>query len=292
MTTYEVGQVQLRQEVVDKTIKGFAQAAYKFKQCVAISPVTGWTSTYYRETSDPLTEPASNPTKGIPRGAAFPQASVTWTKLSSEMEKYGIEDTIYWEDIISDNIDVQARTMFRVAERVAKEVDDEIFDTLSESQIPTNIGSVLIGAGSEFNGPNPQIIDHLMNAKQLIAEHNYDVSDLMCLMNPRDHRATVNYLTSKGAQFPQIATDVTNNGRVGNLVGINLVVSNSVPGSFALVVKPRVCGTWRSLHPLSTDVTNDAYKGVRIRSCEVGVTQLTDPTAVVLISGTYNSAYP
>jgi hypothetical protein len=282
----QIGQLSLRAEVIDKTIKGFATQQYKFKPALTVSSTNGWTNTFYRETPSVLTEPLGNAVKGIPRGANFPQASVSWTKISKDVEKYGIEDSIFWEDVLTDNIDVQARTMFRIAERVTKGVDDEIYNVLSEGGTPVNIGSVIIGAGSQWNGANAGIIDDLMYAKEIIGLQNYDTTNLTAFLSLKDHRSIVNYLAGKGAQFPTIGENMATNGNVGKLVGMNLVVSNSVPANQALVVVPNICATWREAYPLSTETIIDPMKSVKIRACEIGVTQLTDPRAVVLISGT------
>ena len=105
----------------------------------------------------------------------------------------------------------------------------------------------------------------------------------MMFISPRSHRDIVNYIAQKGAQWPVISNEMVTNGRVGKIAGVQLVVSRSVATSTALVVIPKRVGTWKSAYPLSTDVTTDPYKSVRIRAVEVGVTQITDPNAAVLI---------
>lgn len=290
--TIQHASADMRTKFYDKVVKGFATAMYKFKQAVTISSTSAWKNYFYRETSTPLTGPSGNAIKGIPRGATFPQAVVEWTKVASTIEKYGLEDNIPWEDLISDDVDVRNRTLFRIAEGVTKAVDDEIWDDLTESQSPTNIQSVIAtasgGAGKSghWNETSAAIIDNLMAAKQAIAEYNYDTSNLICFISPRDHRSIIKYLTDKGAQFPQISTEMANNGKVGRLCGINLVMSNSVDASYALVVVPKICGTWKELVPLQTTTVEDPYKSLKVRSVEMGTTQLTDPKAVVLISDT------
>ena len=286
----QTGTASLRKEVVDSVIKGRADAEYKFKQAVTISKTNAWKNTFFREDTTVLSGASGNNTKGIPRGAAFPQAIVTWEEVSKRIEKYGLEDFVLWEDILTNDIDVQRRTMFRIAEGVVKAVDDEIWDILTESQSPSAIQSVTLTGGQTWDASSAAIIDDLMNAKQLIGEKNYNTSNLMCFISERDHRSVVNYLAEKGAQFPSIGTQAARNGRIGALAGINFVVSNSVTASFALVVVPKVVGTWKQAVALSTDVEVDPYKGTRIRSVEMGVTQLTDPSAAVLIINTQSAS--
>lgn len=290
----EVGTANLRAEVVDRVIKGFATASYKFKQACTISGMNAWKGTFFRETSTALTANATTgdtaqTIRGLPRGANFPQAVVTWTEVPSYQEKYGLEDSIFWEDILTNDVDVQARTMFRIAEGVAKAVDDEIWTCLTDGRAPTaGVQTLVIAQTKGWEGTSAAIIDDLMNAKQKIAEYNYNTENAMCFISPRDHRSIVTYLTGKGAQFPEIGQAMATNGRAGILVGIQLVVSNSVAASKALVVIPKICATWKEAVTLQSTVVQDAYKGVKIRAVEIGKTQVTDPNAIVLISNTQN----
>ncbi len=282
----ETGEAQLRAEVVDKTIKGFAVASYKFKQALSISSTNAWKNSYFRENQTALTSPTGNAIKGIPRGAAFPQAVVEWEKVDTHIEKYGLEDNIFWEDILTDDIDVQARTLFRLAEGVVKAVDDEIWDVLTEGRSPSAIQSFTIASTDYWEGASAAIIDDLMQAKEKLADFNYPVNNLICFISPKDHRFIVKYLADSGAQFPTVGEDMAKNGRVGRIAGVNLVISNSVSASYALVVVPKICGTWKESVPLSTKIEIDPFKSTKIRAVEMGVTQLTDPKAVCLIAGT------
>lgn len=276
----------IRTVAYEKTIKGFAERMYKFKQAVSIVSTSAWKNYFYRENPSALTAQSGNAIKGIPRGASFPQAVVEWERVLSVIEKYGLEDNIPWEDVISNDIDVQSRTLYRIAEGVTKAVDDEIWNVLTENRTATNIQSISIAAGYSWDQTSAAIIDDLLQAKQKIAEYNYPTENLMAFVSPKDYRSIMNYLASRGAQFPTIGNNVASNGVQGTVAGIQLVVSNSVTASYALVVVPKICGTWKELVPLQTTTKEDPYKSVMVRCVESGVTQLTDPKAVVLISNT------
>ena len=98
----------------------------------------------------------------------------------------------------------------------------------------------------------------------------------------------MNYLADKGAQWSPIATDIAKNGQIGKVSGITIVSSNSVTASHALVVKPKICATWKELVSLRSTTVDDPYKSLKIRVVEEGVLELTDPLAVVLINNTQN----
>lgn len=291
MTFYEVGQEVVRGRYYDKLVKGIADATYKFKQACKVETTGAWTNYFFRGSTDVLagattTGITGNLGKGIPRNANFPQASISWERVSSVIEKYGLEENIPWEDLISDEINVEERTLFKIAEGVTKAIDDEIWSTLTEDRTPVNIQSIDIAAGYEWNATSAAIIDNLLQAKQKMAEYNYPTEDLMCYVSPKGYRDIMNYLASKGAQFPSLGNDVATNGRQGRVAGIMLVESNSVTASYALVVVPKRCATWKELVALSVDTKEDRFKSKTYRAVEMGVTQLTDPKAVVLIKNT------
>ena len=284
--TLENGEAPLRAEVVDKTIKGFAENSYTFKQAVTVTTTNAWKNVYYRENPSALTAPSTNAFSGLSRGANFPQATPTWEKAENWISKYGAEDNIFWEDILTNDIDIQARVLFRIAEAVVKQVDTDIWNGLTENLTPVNIQTFTITNTYDWGRASSAVIDDLMHAKQLISEYNYPTNNLMCFISPLDHRSIVNYLASKGAQFPTVGEDMATNGKVGKIAGIQLIESNNVSASNALVVVPKLCATWREAVSLSTQTITDPYKSVLIRAVEMGTLQLTDPKAVVLIRGT------
>lgn len=274
----------LRKLTIDGKVKGFAMRKYRFKQVLTIETSGSWRNYFFREDQSTLSSPAGNNIKGIPRGAEFPQASVSWEQVKSTIEKYGLEDTIPWEDVISDEIDVENRTLIRIAEGVVKSVDDEIWDVLTESQSPSAIQSV--NASEPWDSSDAAIFDDLGAAKEKLGDYNYPTDNLICFISPKDQRSLDSYIFSKGAQAPQMGNQAALNGSVGKVNGVTFVVSNSVTASYALVVVPKRCATWKQLVPLQTDVEDKKFKGRTITACEMGVTQLTDPKACVLISGT------
>lgn len=285
-TDQETGTASIRANFYDKTVKGFATATYKFKQAVSIVSTSAWNNFFFRENSTALSAQPGNNIKGISRGAAFPQAVVNWDRIQANILKFGLEDTIHWEDILANDIDVRDRTLFRIAEGVAKAVDDYIWDILTESQSPSAIQSVTIAAGYAWNEASAAIFDNFGSARRLIATKNYPISDLIAFVSPRGYQDILTYLYGKGSQAPTVGSDVALNGEVTNVNGIRIVVSNSVTASYALVVVPQRCATYRELVPLSTTTTEDPYKSVRVRSVEEGVLQLTDPNCCVLLKNT------
>ncbi len=282
----QTGTADLRTEVVDKVIRDIAKPSYKFKQVVRIVKTNAWKQTFFRASTTVLTGKSGSSVEGIPRGAAFPRATPTSEEVNSYIKKYGLEDYITFEDVESSEIDQVKQIIFKLTQAVVSAVDGAIYTVLSEGGTISDTQSITITGGRSWNNASAAIIDNLMNAKQLIGVANYDTTNLTALISERDHRSIVNWLAEKGSQFPTVGTEMAKNGKVGKIAGIDLVVSNNVTASRALIVVPKVCGAWRESISLRSDLKKDAFKGTRIRVVEMGVCQMTDPSAVVQIIGT------
>ena len=125
--------------------------------------------------------------------------------------------------------------------------------------------------------------DDLMFAKQVIGTANIATGNLKCYLSEKDHRSIVKFVTDSGAQFDKLGEKTAVNGRVKGLAGMDFIVSNSVTASFALVVVPKICGTWKAAVSLQSDTKNDPFRSTRIRVVEMGVTQVHEPLACVLM---------
>jgi len=279
----------IRAEVVDAMVKQIAERTYKFKQALAIVPTSAWKNTFFREDPTVMAGQSGNAFKGIPRGAEFPQAVQKWEEVSVRIIKHGAESNIPWEDIIAGDINIQARTIIKLTEGVVKSVDDDIWNSLTQNNLSdTNlrVQSYAVAASRYWSVASAAIIDDVMAAKTLIGKQNYDTSDLICFINPDDSRYIVKYLIDKGTQFPSIAQESVRNGKIGSIANVTFIESMSVATSYALLVKPKTCATWKELVSLRSTTVEDPYKSLKIRVVEEGVVEVTDPLAICVIKGT------
>jgi len=283
MPTATVGAVHLRAEHVDRAVKGFALQSYKLKQICMIESSSSWKETYKIETAADLEAGAGTAVKGIPRGAKFPYGEVSWTDATKRHEKYGIEGKIDWEDTVTSEIDVIARTLLRIGRAVAKAVDDEIY-----TQISDNAGQT-VAAPHEWNAvtlSDRDPIQDILDAQALISIQNYDpYSNTYLLLHPTDYKNLLGNANVRNAG--QFWTDsVTKNGVVGRICGLTVVVSNSITSSDkqAIVIIAKQAATWKSAHALTTHT--DIHPGIdwQVRAWEVGVTQVTNPNAICTIT--------
>lgn len=283
------GEVILRKENVERMVKGFALEAYTMKQLLMVQSSSSWQESYFQETAADLTASGTRAVKGIPRLAGFPYGEVEWTKKFKFHEKHGLEGVVAWEDAHTDNIDVIARTLLRIARAVAKSVDDEIWDVLSEGQTATLINSVTIAAGDEWDSAtiaNRDPIQDILDARKEIRVDNYQIgTNGFLLLNPTDMANLLGNANIRNAG--QFYTDtVTKNGVVGRGFGLTWVESNSITDNYAMVVIAKECGTWKTALPLTVVTIEDPMIKWTIRAGEIGVTQLINPEAVCLIINT------
>ncbi len=281
----QMGDGGLRKEVIDKTLKIFAGKKYIFKDVLTIATNVGWSNSYWREDPSVLTTHATSPIRGLPRGATFPQARPKFEEITTYVEKYGLETTIFWEDILAGKLDVVARSLSKIIEAIVSNVDSGIRASIVAS--PT--ASLAIEAGFEWDTASAAIIDNLEEAEEKIGTANYDTSNLMVIVNHRDKRSIINYLVANGQKLASITDEKLRNksGVIGTLGNKTFMVSPNVEASEAFVLVPKVCGTFRQLYPLSSAIKEmDPFVSQTIKAVEVGSTEITDPLAIVHITNT------
>ena len=277
MAFEEVGEDTLRATTYDNAIKQLAIYSYKMKQLVSVVSSGSWKNYFFRETTTVPTGQSGNAIKGIPRGADFPDAVISWEQISSRIEKYGLSGKIDHEDIIAKNIDTRNRTIKRIAEGVAKAVDNEIYSILS-----TDSG---IQSGTLYGGywdeTSAAIIKDLAFMKANVKSYYDNASNFAIVINPDAEPYVLHYIYEKGAQATTSGQKAFN-GEIGSPAGVSIITADVIPVSYALFVVPKSCATWKSLMPLATDTKTDKFMGDEIKACEYGVTEVHEPKQVVL----------
>ncbi len=282
-----IEQQDIRGLDIDKAVKGFALTEYIFKNLVSKNTTTGDSIRWYQETAADLTATSPSVIANISPLSTFPTVEVSWTRNTSYVRKYAAEGFLSMEDIKSADIDVLARTLLRLTRAVVKQVDTRIYNVLTESQSPVNIGTAAAtGTGWDDTTNGNPIID-IMAAQQNIAENDYDLSGLVVAMDPNNYKDLLNYLiTLKGSSIPQFASEKVQSGVVMTLLGARIVVSNNVVVDSVWVGIPEKACTWKSLVDTTARVIDDPGIGSKIRVWEIGEAILTDPKASYLITDT------
>ena len=280
------GELDLRAENFEAVVKGVALQEFKMKQLVMVQTSSAWVETYFRETSQELSGGTGSAVKGIPRLANFPYGEPSWTKVQAYIQKYGMEGVVSWEDAITDNIDVIARTLLRISRAVAYAVDSQIYTVLLAA-----IGNtVTVAAGFEWNAvviANRDPIQNILDAKSLMYTANFNPDNNgYLLLNPNEYAYLLG--NAKIMSNPTFkAADVVSNGVVGEILGLKIIVSTVVTTDVGtIVVIAKECGTWKEAAPLTVNTIPDAGVKYTIRAYEMGVCQATTPNAICLITNT------
>lgn len=285
-------EADVRKQTWDRDIKGFAKKRYVMKELVMEVPASAWDNSYYQKTATSLTGGTGSAVKGIPRGADYPFLERGVTLKHAIILKHGGEGKIYWEDLLTSNIAVEAETISDVTDAVVYSIDLTIYQTLTENDTPSLINTVAITAGNEWNSSVPANRDPVQDVLNAIREISIDRYPILTsgrgylVVNETDYANILG--NSKVLNNPtfKLADGIISNGNLAQLCGLKIKVSPVVTADKALVVVAKTCGTWKQVQALTTDIIIDPQKSYTIRASEIGVCQLTDPEAVCLITNT------
>lgn len=277
------GEYELRALNVDRAVKGFALENYKLKQVCLIQKSNSWSESYFKETKTELTGGTGSGVAGVARLANFPYGEPTWTQTTSYHKKHAMEGVISYEDAMTDYIDVQARTLLRIGRAVAYSVDRAIYSAItSDASVNTAAASSPWDAAVIAN--RDPIFD-ILTGKEYLNIDNYDPEGAYLLLSPTDYKNLIS--NAKVMQNPTFkAADIVYNGRVGQICGLNIIVSNAVDADEAAIVKAPEALTWKSVVGLTTNTEYDAGIKYTIRAWEIGVCMVTNPEAIHIITNT------
>ena len=278
------GMADLRKENVSAVVVGFVLQEYKLKQICMVQSSSAWKETYQKETAADLSASGQGMNvKGVPRLAAFPYGEVTWTEASSRHLKHAMDGVIAWEDAKTNEIDVIARTLLRIARAVTRSVDLTIYSAFTTDNGQT-VATNAAWDSTVIADRDP--IQDILNAMKLITIQNYDIyTNGFLLINPTDFANLLGNANVRNAgQF--WTDDVTKNGRVGRLLGLTVVVSNTVDADEAAVVIGNQAATWKTAANLVVNVIEDPGIKFTIRAFEVGTVQVKEPNAICIITNT------
>ena len=240
MTFYEPGEDVVRSTAYDTAIKQLASYSYKMKQLVSVVSSGSWKNYFFREQTDIPTGQSGNAIKGIPRGADFPNAVLSWEQVSSRIEKYGLSAMIDHEDLIAGNIDMRNRIVLRIAEGVAKAVDTEIYTVIS-TDVSIQTGTLY---GGYWDESSAAIVKDLAFMKAQVKAYYDNAKDFAMVINPDAEPYVLHYLYEKGAQAMSVGEKAFN-GEIASPAGVKILTADIVPASYALFVVPKTCATWK-----------------------------------------------
>lgn len=287
------GMAEIRGIDIDKLAKGFADEEFIFKQFLTVTDTSAREIRWYQKTSGVLdstdtTALTASRIVGVGELALPEVVEQSWTRQTSYVKKYFVESP--WlsnEDIKDSDVDILATNVRDLTRAVAFQVDKRIFNILTESLSPSTIStSAAVGTGWDDTTNGNPILD-LLSGSAAIRAQGYDISNLVCIINPIEYKNLMNFLISvKGSSIPSFSSGKAESGVLTTLLGIRIVVSNNATTDNALLFVPQRAATWKTFTAITAQKKEEVGIGVKIRVWEEGEAILTDPKCVHLITDT------
>lgn len=279
-----------RKQTWEADIKGFAAKRYVMKELVMTTTGSAWNNSFYQKTATSLTGGTGSAIKGIPRGADFPFVERGVTLKNAIILQHGGETVIYWMDILTSNIRIEAESISDVSDAVVNSVDSVIYVALSENDTPSAINTVAITAGYEWDSAtiaNRDPVTDLLNCIAAILTDRYPIISSgrgFAAMNEATYALLMG--NSKVINHPtfRASSPPIENGQLASILGLTIYVTPVVTNDKVLVGVAKTCGTWVETQPLTVDTIIDPQKKYTIRASEIGVCQLTDPDSLCLLT--------
>ena len=281
----QIGEQDIRGENIERAVKGFANKLYKIHTILMKESSDKWTETYYRESNTPLTAEGTRNLNQVARGSLPPHIEPSWTEVNSVNRKFMGQSIVYYEDRLTNAINTQARTLFRVSEAIVNAKELYIYAELTGASGTSGV----VAAADDWNSvtiANRDPIGDILIGISAMTANNYDVKQNgFLLLNPTDYSSLLR--NDKVINNPSFKTaDVVSNGRVGQIAGLTIIESTSVDADEAMIVFGNRAATWKSVVALTSTIIDDPGISTKIRAWEMGHIQITDPQGLYTITGT------
>jgi len=278
-----IGEVDIRGENFERAVKGFANKLYKLSQILLNESSSNNSENYYRETSTPLSASGNRSVNDVARGALPPELHPDWTLVTTYHKKFMGQALIFYEDSLTNAINTQARSAFRVAEAIVNAKDLYIYTQLTAASSTSGVVTAADDWDSVTVANRDPIGDILIGEAAMMA-NNYDVLQngyLLC--TPKSYGSLLR--NSKVINNPSFKTaDVVSNGVVGQITGLKIIVSTNVSADEAMIVMGNRAATWKGVVGLQSAVIIDQGVSIKVRAWEMGHIQITDPMALYTIT--------
>lgn len=282
-------EADLRSEHIDAAVKAVIKIEEKWKALCAIDSSSDYTESYYRETNDDSTDTGTySPIKGVPEFAPFPYVDVTETKVSSVVDKYAATSLISLEASEYATVPMLQRKIYRIGRKIIYQIDKAIH--AAATTVTTGYGNtVAVGVGYEWDSDTIQNRDPVKDILDAIQTLRVDGIDALngsgrLVVNGTDYTNIIS--NSKVLNHPTYKSGVMNNGQVGSLLGLTIVVSEIVTADSAFVLVAKQGMVWKQASALKTVTTVTPGKYTQIDAWERGVFQSQVPNEICKLTNT------
>lgn len=285
-------QANLRGLEIDKVVKAVTFTEYVFKSLCLISSTSSDSFRWYRKTNAATTLSATAP--AYTSNTAF-MANPTHlesdvTRLTGYVKEYKVSGLISEMDIESDDFDILALEVMDLTRVIIRDVDTRIWDVITNSRVHSGLSTepnLVTTSGAWTDGASNPIRDILQARKAIRVSGGYVTQNPVLVLSPTDEANLISYLVfAKGSSIPNLSSSLAGNGRILELAGIPIRVSDNVTADYAVMLIPQVSCTWKSFKDTTTETTRYAGRGTEILVHEIGEAVLQNPKSVCIISNT------
>jgi|SRR3989339_8627 len=280
-------EADLRKEYIDSAVKAVSKEMAVLKTLCTIDTSDSWTESYFRETNDDSTGGGTySSIAGIPQMAPFPFVQVTETKVSSVILKYGDESIISLEMQQAATVPMLQRHILRMARKINYQID-----TVIEAAMAASFGNtVAITAGNEWNSAteaNRNPVKDILDSIQMLRADGINALDGngYLILNGTDYTNVIS--NTKILNHPTFkSVSVVENGVVNELVGLKIMISETITADTAFVVHKGESLVWKQAQALQSITIDDPGKSTTIRAWERGCIQVQAPNGICKITNT------
>jgi len=281
------GQALIRDVDITKGAMAFEEEALIFKPLISSKPTKSREVKYWSKTTGYLTLTSPAKLSNIAPGARPFVAETSWTPATVYTKKYMLDSPmINLEDESDSEVQVFLDNAKDVVEAIANDEDGDIWDIASEDQSPDLINSTAATATwNAASGQDP--FEDIMEAKMEIREQTKrSIKNGKLLLNAKGEKDLLVWLVStKGSSIPNFASEKVGSGTLSGIAGLDVVVSENVTATFAMVADLKQAVEYRQFKPLQTWIITEEGIGRKIRVSTNGIAILRKPKYISLITG-------
>ena len=281
------GQALIRDVDITKGAMAFEEEALIFKPLISSKPTKAREIKYWSKTTGYLSLTSPAKLSNIAPGARPFVAETSWTPDTVYSIKYMLDSPlINMEDESDSEVQVFRDNAKDVVESIANDQDADIFDVFTENQSVDLINGVAANATwAAASGQDP--FEDIMQAKMEIRQQTKrSIRNGTLLLNAQGEKDLLVWLVStKGSSVPNFASEKVGSGTIDKFAGLNVVVSENVTATFAVVGDFKQACEYRTFKPLQTWIIAEEGIGRKIRVSTDGVAILKKPKYVALITG-------
>lgn len=276
----------LNSENIDSAVKAVVKIEEQWMAMCTVDSSSSYTESYFRETNDDDSDGgAGSPIRDTPEYSPFAYVDVTETQFSSVIQKYAAESIISMEATQYATVPMLQRKIYRLSRKLIYQQDVAIKDG-----VRADAGNTLaIAAGSEWDSAtvaNRDPVKDILDAIQTLRADGINAlnGSGRLVVNGTDYTNIIS--NSKVLNHPTYESGVMQNGQVGKLLGLTIVVSEIVDADEAYVLVAKQGMVWKSAQALTTKTIEDPGKSTTIRAWSRGVFQFQAPNEACKITNT------